>query len=356
MTAGEENRAGSTALDERQIAVLRSVIRAHIRSGNPVGSTTVARGARLRLSPASIRSIMSELEELGLLAQPHTSAGRVPTDRAYRHYVDRMIGTPQVAAAQARAIDAALDRSRGEIAEMLGEASRQLSQLSHQVGLVLAPDMGRIIVEHLEFVRLDARRVVAILVGRAGLVHNRILELDRVPDQDELERIGRYLSDEFGGMPLERMRDALRQRLREERAIYDRLVAASLDLGHKAVEAEASAGELFVEGASNLLHLPEFADLDVVRTLFRALEEKRVLIDLLGRVLEGEGIQVVIGEENPLSDLARCSLVASNYGSAERPMGTVGIVGPTRMEYPRAMALVSYLAGALSRLLVNTEN
>jgi heat-inducible transcriptional repressor len=197
---------------------------------------------------------------------------------------------------------------------------------------------------------------VAILVGRAGLVHNRILELDRVPDQDELERIGRYLSDEFGGMPLERMRDALRQRLREERAIYDRLVAASLDLGHKAVEAEASAGELFVEGASNLLHLPEFADLDVVRTLFRALEEKRVLIDLLGRVLEGEGIQVVIGEENPLSDLARCSLVASNYGSAERPMGTVGIVGPTRMEYPRAMALVSYLAGALSRLLVNTEN
>jgi heat-inducible transcriptional repressor len=348
--------AGQAPLDERQAAVLRAIIRAHGRSGEPVGSRTVSDGAGLRLSPASIRGIMADLEDRGLLAQPHTSAGRVPTDKAYRVYVDHMVGRPQMTASQARVIDQELGRSRGEVAELLGAASRQLSRLSRQVGLVLAPDLGRIIIEHLEFVRLDPRRVVAILVARSGLVHNRILDLDEAPEQQQLVRIGRYLSDEFGGMTLPRMREALIERLKEEREIYDELTTASLHLGQKAVETERSEASVFVDGASNLLRLPEFADLDRVRSLFKALEEKTVLIDLLGRVLEGEGVQVVIGEENPLSDLARCSLVASTYGTADLPMGTVGIVGPTRMEYPRVIALVGYLSGALTRLLTNPDN
>jgi heat-inducible transcriptional repressor len=299
---------------------------------------------------------MAELEECGMLAQPHRSAGRIPTDRAYRHLVDHLIGEPQVAPAQARAIDRALEQSRGEVAELLVQASRQLSLGSRQVGLVMAPDLRRVIVEHLEFVRLDARRVVAILVARSGLVHNRILEPEPVPDQAELDRIGRYLSDEFGGMSLPRMRAALRRRLKEQRAIYDQLVQASLALAREAVDVEQDGAEVFVEGASNLLRLPEFSDLDELRVLFRALEEKKVLIDLLGHVLEGAGSRVMIGGENPLSGLARCSLVASTYGSSEGPMGTVGIVGPTRMEYPRAIALVNYLARALTRILSRKDN
>lgn len=350
MTARDAGGTG-VPLDERQAEVLRSIIRAHILSGEPVGSRTVARGARLRLSPASIRAVMAELEERGLLARTHSSSGRLPTDPAYRLYVDHMIRRPQVAPAQAQAIDHALRGSRGEVAELLGQASRQLSHFSNRVGLVLAPELSRVIVEHLEFVRLHERRVVAILVARSGLVHNRILDLERAPAQEELDRIGKFLSVEFGGLTLPQMREALRRRLNEERAVYDRLVAASLDLGRRALEAEESGAEVFIEGASNLLSLPEFSDVDLVRPLFRALEEKRLLIDLLGRVLEGDGVQVVIGDEDELCGLARCSLVASRYGSADQPMGTVGIVGPTRMEYARAIALVEYLAGLLTRLL-----
>jgi heat-inducible transcriptional repressor len=345
-----------TLLDARQEAVLRSVIRAHVATGEPVGSQTVTRASKIDLSPASIRNIMAELEERGLLSQPHTSAGRIPTDQAYRFFVDHLISRHRVAAGDAQAIDAALARNRGELADLLEEASRQLSLFSNQVGLVMAPKLRRIIVEHLEFVRLDAHRIVAILVGRSGVVHNRILDVQDSIDQSELDRIGRYLSEEFGGRTLPEMRELLHLRMTEERAKYDELMSRGLDLGRRTVEAGELEAGLFIEGASNLLGFPEFSDLEVVRSLFRTLEEKKTLIDLLSRVLEDTGVQVVIGEENPSPDLAGCSLVASSYGIGNRVIGTLGIVGPTRMEYARAIALVDYLARLLTRLLSSSEN
>jgi len=336
---------------ERHAEVLRAIIREHILTGEPVGSQTVSRAPRLKLSAASVRNIMGELENWGYLNQPHPSAGRVPTDRAYRLYVDRLLPRPRLVASDAESIDRALLSSHQEIPDLLGEASRQLSQISNQVGLVLAPDLARIIVEHLEFVRLDERRVIAILVARTGVVHHRMLRVDRAMEQDELDRIGRYLSAEFGGHTLPQMRELLRLRLSEERATYDRLMAQSLDLGRRAVEGDEIVADLLVEGVSNLIGPPEFADLDVIRSLFRTLEEKRTLIDLLSRVLSGEGVQVVIGEENRSSDLSSCAIVASPYGAGGHVRGTVGIVGPKRMAYPRAIALVDYLARALTRAL-----
>jgi heat-inducible transcriptional repressor len=335
--------------------VLREVVRQHIQSGEPVGSAAVSRGARLGLSPASIRSVMAELEEQGLLVQPHTSAGRVPTDRAYRVYVDQLLPRPRMAATEAQAIERALAASRGEIDELFGEASRQLSRFSQQVALVLAPDLRRLVVDHLEFVRLDAGRVMAILVARSGVVHNRILPVSEPLSPPELERIGRYLSAEFGGLTLPEMRAALERSLGEERAAYDRLVASSLELGRRALASQLD-GELFVEGASNLLSLPDFSDLELLRGLLRTLEDKRTLIDLLGRLIESSEVQVVIGEENPLFDLTRCSLVASTYGAGGRALGRVGIVGPIRMPYGRAMALVEHLSRVLSDLLSAREN
>jgi heat-inducible transcriptional repressor len=343
-------------LEARHTQVLREIVRQHIQTGEAIGSATIARTGKLGLSPASIRNVMAELEERGLLSQPHTSAGRVPTDRAYRVYVDQMVRKPRVGAAQAQAIEKALADSRGQVEGLLGEASRQLSLFSHQVGLVLAPDLQRLIVDQLEFVRLDRGRVMAVLVARSGMVHNKILHLSDPPESAELERIGRYLTDEFGGRTLPQMRDLLARRLSEERATYDRLVARGLELARKAVDLDPSDAEVFVDGASNLLNLPEFSDLDLARTLFRTLEDKRTLIELLSRLLEDSGVRVVIGEENPLSDLNRCSLVASTYQAGERVMGTIGIVGPMRMPYGRAMALVDHLAAVLSRLLSSSGN
>jgi len=344
------------ALDGRKSAVLKAIIREHIQTGEPVGSRTVSRTDGLDLSPASIRNIMAELEERGLLSRPHASAGGVPTDRAYRLYVDNMISLPQVAPSQARAIDEALGRSRGEMDELLGAASRQLSHFSNQVGIVLAPDMKRIIVEHLEFIRLDDSRIVAIIVGRSGVVHNRILRLEKPLEQSRLDAIGRYLSEEFRGFTLPRMRDQLRVRSSEERASQDEMTADGIELGSKAVKAEESETGLFIEGFSNLIALPDFSDISIVRPVAKSLEEKSTLVDLLSRVLEDSGVQVVIGQENPMSGLSRCSLVASHYGSGDRAMGMVGIVGPTRMQYARAIALVDYLAGILTKILSNREN
>jgi heat-inducible transcriptional repressor len=343
-------------LEGRQVEVLRAIIRQHVETGEPIASRTATQSTRLGLSAASIRSIMSELEDLGLLSQPHTSAGRVPTDHAYRYYVDQLLGKPRMTAGHAEAIELALSKRRGEVDGLLGQASRQLSQLSNNVGLVLAPALRRIIVDHLEFVRLDARRVVAILVGRSGVVHNRILHLIQVPDQPELDQCGRYLSDEFGGKTLPEMRESLGRKMGEERAAYDQMLARRLELGRKALERTEQESELFVEGAANLLDAPEFADQESMRTLLRALDQKSTLIELLNRVLEDEGVQVVIGSENEDSGLSECSVVASSYGAPDRVIGTVGIVGPKRMEYARAVALVDYLAQLLTRLLSRRED
>lgn len=341
-------------LEGREGEILKAVIRSHVLTGEPVGSRTVSRGTGLDLSPATIRNVMSDLEARGLLTHPHTSAGRVPTDLAYRVYVERLMGPPRMTPGQAQAIDEALSRSRGEIPELLAEASRQLSRFSKHVGVALAPEVRRIVVEHLEFVRLDPRRVVAVLVGRSGAVHNRILEVEEPHEQAELDRIGRYLSERFSGKTLPEMRQVLLERMSEETAAYDRLLRHSLELGRRAIEADAGVTGVFVEGASNLLTQPEFANLERMRGLIRTLEEKNLLVDLLSRVLEGEGVQVVIGRENPVADLADCSLVATNYHAGGQVMGTIGIMGPTRMEYARAIALVEHLAGVLTRLLSST--
>jgi heat-inducible transcriptional repressor len=344
-----ERRDRHDGLDAREEAILRSVIGQHLLTGEPIGSRTVSRGRRLDLSPATIRAIMSELEARGFLSQPHTSAGRVPTAKAWRVWVDRMMARPRIDPAHARAIDEALSGRRSEITDLLGEASRQLSRFSHHVGVVLAPDLDRIVVEHIEFVRLDGRRLVAILVGRAGVVHNRILTIDEPLGQDELDRIGRYLTDEFSGRTLPEIRELLRDKVREERAAYDRLVAHGLDLGRRAVDAERGATGVFVDGTANLLSSPEFADIEKGKLLLTALERRQTLIDLLGRVLEGGGVQVVIGDEQPSADLADCSLVAATYGTPNRVMGTLGVVGPKRMEYAQAIALVDHLAAVLNR-------
>jgi len=338
----DRGRPGGLGAREREI--LKSVIRAHIVTGTPVGSKALSLGTGMDLSPATIRTVMAELEERGLLVQPHTSAGRVPTDTAYRLYVDHWMGAQRVVPAQAQAIDEAL-RTRRDVAELLEEASRQLSRLSHHVGVVLAPELRRIVIEHLEFVRLDRNRVVAVLVDRTGVVHNRIVEETDVSDQEELDRVGRWLTDQFAGHTLQQMREDLLRRVSEDRAAYD--------LARKAVEPAAgdAEGELFVEGMANLLDEPAFADLDRMRAILKTLEEKTRLVELLGRVLDGEGVQVVIGSENPLPGLSDCSLVTSTYGAGDRVLGTVGVVGPTRMEYARTVALVDHLAKVLTRLL-----
>jgi heat-inducible transcriptional repressor len=345
-----------SSLDERSRDVLVALVRHHIHSGQPVGSSAVSRDLRTELSPASVRAIMAELEERGFLVQPHTSAGRVPTDRAFRFYVDHLAGRPKLAPTAARLIEHAL-AGAGGIDAVLEEASRQLSRLSHHVGIVLGPDLRRLIVERLDFIRLDDRRVVALLLDRTGRVHDRVLTLPDAPHATELERAGRYLSDELAGRTLPEMRRLVESRLAEDRAVYDRLMVQALELGRRALaEVDDEEARLFVEGASNLLGLPDFPDLDLLRDMLRALEDKRRLADLLTRILEEGGPRVVIGQENPVTALARGALVVATYGTESGAIGMVGLVGPVRMAYPRSLGLVTHLADLLSQRLAASGN
>jgi heat-inducible transcriptional repressor len=353
MTKDLTGRSDLGDLDDRAGEILKSVIKAHVITGEPVGSRKLQRGAGLDLSPATIRNVMSDLEERGLLSQPHASAGRVPTELAYRLYVDRLMSRPPIDISHAQAIDEALQHHRGEIPELLSEAARQLSRVSQHVGVVLVPDMRRIVVEHLEFVRLDGQRVVAILVDRAGVVHNRILDLEAGFDQPDLDRVGNELSRRFSGQTLPTIREAIARELLEEQSAYDRRRARLLTLGRDALTVDEDATEVLVEGASNLVGALEFNDLERTRELLRTLEQKGRLVDLLENVLTGQGVQVVIGHENPVSSLSDLSVVATTYRAGDRVLGTVGVVGPTRMEYARAIALVDYLAHVLTRFLTN---
>ncbi len=354
--AKEKLRPAVSELDDRERSILQSVLKAHILTGEPVGSKTVSRELRMDLSPATIRGTMSDLENRGFLSQPHTSAGRVPTEGAYRFYVERMMKEPRLARSRAEEIDAAMTHCRGEIPGLLLEASRQLSRFSKNVGVVLAPEMSRLVVERIEFVKVASRRCVAILVGRSGVVHNRLAEIRANWDQVDLDAMGSWLSEQFSGMTLEDMHREMVRRLKEDQAGLDRLKVKSMELGRKSLGgADVHAG-VFVEGASNLLDSPEFSDGEKMKTLFRTLDEKSRLVRLLENVLGGSGVRVTIGNENESAGLENCAVIASSYRSGNLARGTVGIVGPTRMEYVQAIALVDHLARVLTRFLSGADS
>ena len=346
-TAGER----AHPLNDREAAVLEALILDYVREGEPVASTRLAARSDLDLSSASIRSVMARLEEAGYLDQPHTSAGRVPTDRAYRLYVDHLMRTPRLSTDHSRSIREALDASRGEIGDLLETASRQLAQFTRQVGVVLAPRLTEIIVERLEFVRLDPRRIVAVVIARSGVVHHRVIRVEQAPGQADLDRDGAYLSEQFGGLVLAEIRRRLIDALERERAALDVRLLRCFQLGQQALDGPDDGALVFVDGASNLLESRDLADHGDLREILRTLEEREQLVGLLDRLIGQEGVQVAIGGELAAEHLSRCAVVASPYGTGDRTLGTIGVVGPTRMEYPRAVTLVRHLSSAIGRYL-----
>ena len=338
-------------LSDREARVLEALILEYVQLGEPIGSTRLAKRDGLGLSSASIRNVLARLEDLGLLMQPHTSAGRVPTDRAWRVYVDHMMRTPRLERAQADHIERSL-QGRGEMSELLDQASKQLAQFTHQVGIALAPKLTQLIVERIEFIRLDPRRVVAVVVSRSGLVHHRMLMLDdTAPSQADLDRDGQFLTERFGGRSLQEMRQRFEDAIERERAELDAVLTRRFDLGQRALAADGDDALIYVDGTSNLLDGPDFPDRADLREVMRTLEERAQLAGLLDRLIRGDGVSIAIGQEIPIDPLTRCSVVASPYGPPGRTLGTVGIVGPTRMEYPRAVALVEHLAALIGRHL-----
>ena len=338
-------------IDDRAEEILKKIIVSYILTGEPVGSRTIAKMSREGLSPASVRNVMADLEDNGFLAQPHTSAGRIPTDKGYRYYVDGLLEPVRLAPQDKALIDESLSRAASEFGEAMEIIPRILSRLSRHVGYVITPPIREAVLKHIEFVSLGQRRILCVFVDRAGVVSHRMIEVEEDYAQADLDRAGRYLVEEFAGLTLGEVRARLVALMAEEKAAFDALLKSVINLGTRYLNAEQDERRLVLEGTTNIMKHREFADMDTMRRLFETFEEKHHLVNLLDRCLETPGVSVVIGSEADDPALRNLALVASPYQVDQRSTGIVGLLGPTRMEYERSVALVDYISRLLSSLL-----
>ena len=340
----------ATAFDERRREVLRTLIRLHIETGEPVGSESLSRSLNRTLSSATLRNVMADLEALGYLDHPHTSAGRVPTDEGYRFYVDSLMGLQALGAGEQRQIDEEL-RSKDASAERTMErASQLLSRLSRHVGFVLIPEISRTSFRHIDLVPLAHPRVLVVMVSATGLVTHKVVEHEERLSPEDLQACANYLNTHFSGMPLAEIRARLLQLMTEEKALYDSLLQKVVAVGERAFELP-SGGGVYIDGTSNILAQPEFDDLERLRGLVKTFEEKGRLVRILNACLSGDGIRVLIGHENTDPDLKDLSLVTARCTIDGDEGPGLGVVGSTRMEYAHVVALVDHVARAVSDVL-----
>ena len=346
------NRHADALLDPRARLLLRTLISRYIRDGEPVGSQTLARHAGLDVSSATIRSILSELEEVGLLSAPHTSAGRIPTSQGYRVFVDSLLRIQPLA-------DGELARLRSELPSgagtnsLLGSASELVSAMTHFVGVVSVPKREQFAFKHVDFVPLDGQRVLAILVFADNDVQNRILHTRRNYEPAELERTANYLNTHYAGRPLSEARAQLLAELRSAKQEMEALMTQALELADQALAADAE--DMLVAGQTRLIGMQDLSDLDRLRELFEAFASKREILQVLERTLRAPGVRIFIGEETGMAPLDGISLVTAPYGVGGRTLGVLGVIGPTRMAYERVIPVVQAAAAVLTQALGSEE-
>ncbi len=348
-------------LERRQRDILAAIIRQYVASGVPVGSKALTEQLPEALSPATIRNVMAQLETTGFLEQPHVSAGRVPTDKAYRFFVDRMAGQVRLGEALEQHIlkslgaDLSRDEGSGEhlMQDLLGKASHVLSEISNSIGMVLGPAPQEKVLEHVKFVRLPERRVLAVIVSKPDLIENKVVRPDEDFSQDELDRAANYLNEEFRGWSVGAVRIEIFQRLEDLRAVCSRLMSSVAALFSSGALSGDESGPLFVDGTTRILDRPEFENARQLKNLLRTFEEKAKLVRILGACLQSpnSGVRVLIGSENTASEMQQCTVIMAPFHYRRRAVGALGVVGPTRIEYERAIRAVEYVAHLCSKLL-----
>ncbi len=338
-------------LDERRKSVLLEVVNDYIQKAEPVGSRSISKIHAEKLSAATIRNVMSDLEEMGYLRQPHTSAGRVPTDQGYQFYVDQLLN-PQnfMEGLEEQVSDYGVGNQN--LQEVLETACGHLSKNTNQTGLVMLPTFSNTLFKHIEFIKVASEQALAVFYSDLGVLQNKIISLDKGMTQDQLTSISNYLNDEFSGKSIQSIRTEILFRLKNERDHYDQLMKKALDLSTRLFAEDLEESSLLVEGALNLLDHPEFtADLEKIKGLLTTLEEKSKLIKLLDRCLKQDGMTILIGEENLDEEMEGCSLIAQNYQKGDEKLGSLAIFGPKRMDYKKIIGIVNQTAKTVSTLI-----
>jgi len=351
--------------DRRGQIILSAIIQEHFVTGEPVGSKVLAEkfANASGMSSATIRNVMGELEDSGFLEQPHTSAGRVPTDKGYRYYVDNLLGVLSLSNQDLAMIGDELTFSSEDLLEapdrLMERTSQLLSALSKNVGIVVSPSLADDRLQHIEFVPLSDNRILVVLVSAPNLVHNKIIKLNVAFTREELERTANYLNSEFVGKSLSEIRAEILRLMHEEKTLFDKLLQTAVILCSQSIEDdEDRLGEVYIDGTLNMLRTSDFADLERLRELLGTISEKSRLLQILnecvGRDAASAGqVQVMIGSENLAPSLRNCTLISAPYriGGNNSAVGSLSVLGPTRIEYARMIAIVSYVAQTLERLM-----
>ena len=337
-------------LTDRSRQILEAIIEEHIATAQPVGSRAITKREHINLSPASVRNVMADLEDLGLLCSPHTSAGRIPTEKAYRYYVDTLLRINRLNRQQRAQIEEHYHHRGLQMAELLRQASRTLSNLAHYTGLVMIPRIRSTVFRHIEFVKLSPRKVLAVFITQSGLVQNKLIEAEEEFSPAELTEISNYLNRTLAGKSIREAQAAILAEMAKEKALYEKLLQRAFQLSQVALKDDLD-GEVIIEGTSHLFEHPEFSDLERMKRIFRTFEQKSTLLDLLDRGLQAQGVQVLIGTDTEHREIAGCSLVTAAYAGRNGNLGTLGIIGPSRMPYSTIIPIVEYTASLISRKL-----
>ena len=338
------------ALKEREKQLLRTLVRLYIREGHPVGSRTLVQESGVPVSPATVRSVMVELEERGFVLTPHTSAGRVPTAKAYRYFIDTLVTMQPLAGGELESMKARLDPDKSR-PELLAAASNLLSVITRQAGLVTVPrpDEGKL--RHVEFLPLAGSRVLVILVLDEKEVQNRIIHTEREYTEAELRTAANAVNSRFAGLALERIREELLGGLRATRDSIDQLMQTAIDLASRALVTEDPGQAYVVAGQSHLLGGTSADGMARLRELFDAFQQQKDLLHLMERSTSADGVQIFIGEEAGFGPLVDFSLITAPYQTSGRTVGVLGVIGPTRMAYDRIIPVVDITARMLSAAL-----
>lgn len=339
-------------LTARDQEVLGAIVTDYIKTGEPVGSRTIAKRYGLNVSPATIRNVMADLEEIGLLYQPHTSAGRIPTERGFRFYLDSIVQFRRLEREERERIRNAFKHTSPDFRELLRQTSQVLSRFCQQASVVLWPRLSVTRFKHIEFIRIRANKILVVLISKAGLVHQTTLDSDEDISQDELTKYSNYLNELLEDIPLGEVKERILQEMRDEKVLFDQLYSRALEITQRVFQSNLGNSDVYIEGRLNLLNNPEFSDVERLRRILEAFEDKSRMVKLLDLTLSvSTGVKIILGTESELQDLNEIGLISSPYRKGSTLLGALGVIGPIRMDYSRIIPVVEFTAEILSELL-----
>jgi heat-inducible transcriptional repressor len=337
-------------LTARERRVLGAILESYIASAEPISSGTISKAIGSRWSSATIRNIMADLEERGFLLKPHAVAGRVPTQKAFRYYLDTLDIPVYPSKKSLQALDAILKQRHPYAEGVMVDASKALAAISKYTGIVVEPRINTMLFKEIEFVKLSKYTVLAVFVTSSGMVHTRLVETEDDFDADTLGSMKKYVNEKFGGVPFYALKDGILLDMEKDKTRFYQLLKKINDTLETIVEGEDKR-EVYLEGVSKIIGVPEFLDMERLKELFQALERKEKLLHLLDKCMKEEGIHVMMGDESEIKEMRDMSLITSTYKIGERSYGILGVIGPIRMNYSKIIPIVDYTAKTVTNIL-----